>query len=125
MEWFPSGPIELTRDFANYNCSKNWTSFIVPFRNREKHLPYFLKAIKKHQFQNGQDNNYEILLVEQTDSALFNRAKLLNIGAKFAQHRGQEKCSDPVLVNKKLCLMFHDIDMLPLNPELQYDCNQR
>ena len=88
-------------------------------------MPQFLNAIIEHQFQNGQEDSYEILFVEQTDSALFNRAKLLNIGAKFAQHRGQEKCSDPVLVNKKLCLMFHDIDMLPLNPQLQYDCNQR
>ena len=125
MEWLPMGQIKLMRVFEKYNCSQNWTSFIVPFRNREHHLPQFLNAIKEHQFQNGQEDSYEILFVEQTDSALFNRAKLLNIGAKFAHLYAQEKCSDPILVNKKLCLIFHDVDMLPLNPKLQYDCNQR
>ena len=60
--------------------------------------------------------------MEQEDQNLFNRAKLINIGAKIAYLRWQEKCNvDEV----KLCIVSHDIDMLPLNPKLQYTCSQR
>jgi hypothetical protein len=37
----------------------------VPFRKREEHLPHFLKAMIKHQLNNSQENNYEILIIEQ------------------------------------------------------------
>ena len=63
--------------------------------------------------------------MEQIDTALFNRAKLMNIGAKLAHLHMQQKCNYKILVNSNLCLIFHDIDMLPLNQKLQYDCNQR
>ena len=55
----------VAKTFKNYNCSQKWTAFIVPFRKREEHLPYFLKAITKHQLNNSQENNYEILIIEQ------------------------------------------------------------
>ena len=55
----------VAKTFKNYNCSQNWTAFIVPFRKREEHLPHFLKAITKHQLNNSQENNYEILIIEQ------------------------------------------------------------
>ena len=61
--------------------------------------------------------------MEQEDQNLFNRAKLINVGAKIANLRWQEKCSDVDEV--KLCIVSHDIDMLPLNPKLQYTCSQR
>ena len=60
--------------------------------------------------------------MEQEDQNLFNRAKLINVGAKIAYLRWQEKCSDGDEV--KLCIVSHDIDMLPLNPKLQYTCSQ-
>ena len=66
---------------------------------------------------------YEIIIVEQEDQNLFNRAKLINVGAKISYLRWQEKCSDVDEV--KLCIVSHDIDMLPLNPKLQYTCSQR
>ena len=58
--------------------------------------------------------------MEQEDQNLFNRAKLINVGAKIAYLRWQEKCSDVDEV--KLCIVSHDIDMLPLNSKLQYTC---
>ena len=122
---FDNNESVIIESFTKYNCSQNWIAFIVPFRKREIHLPQYLKAIKKHQFYNFQENNYEILVVEQIDTALFNRAKLMNIGAKFAHLHMQEKCNNHTLVNSSLCLIFHDIDMLPLNQKLQYDCHQR
>ena len=65
------------------------------------------------------------MVTTQDDSALFNRAKLMNIGAKFANLHLQEKCSNQTEINENLCLVFHDIDMLPLNSDLQYDCDKR
>ena len=96
-------------------------------RKREEHLPKYIEAITKHQLNNSQEKNkdYGILIVEQDDSALFNRAKLMNIGAKFANLHFQEMCSNQSEADENLCLIFHDIDMLPLNSELQYDCQQR
>lgn len=51
---------------------------IIPYRNREPHLDYFLKhsvpLLKKYM------GNIEILVVEQTEGKLFNRGKLLNVG---------------------------------------------
>ena len=58
--------------------------------------------------------------MEQDDKNLFNRAKLINIGAKIANLRWQEKCIADN--DTKLCIVSHDIDMLPLNQDLQYTC---
>ena len=59
--------------------------------------------------------------MEQDDSYLFNRAKLINIGAKFAVLNHQEKCQ---ISSQNLCLIIHDIDMLPVNGSLQYNCEK-
>ena len=97
----------------------------MPFRKREQHLQAYLNAIKEHQINNSQENNYEILIIEQEDSAKFNRAKLMNVGAKFASLHLQEKCNIQKQIDENLCLILHDIDMLPLNPNLQYNCEKR
>jgi hypothetical protein len=51
---------------------------IIPYRNRKEHLEYFLKnsvpIFEKYL------KPYKIVVVEQGDSQLFNRGKLLNIG---------------------------------------------
>ena len=40
----------------NCNCSQEWTSFIVPYRNRKEHLPLFLKAVTNHEKLNSKQN---------------------------------------------------------------------
>ena len=40
----------------NFNCSQEWTSFIVPYRNRKEHLPLFLKAVTNHEKLNSKQN---------------------------------------------------------------------
>ena len=40
----------------NYNCGQEWTSFIVPYRNRKEHLPLFLKAVTNHEKLNSKQN---------------------------------------------------------------------
>ena len=39
----------FVQNYHDYNCSQEWTSIIVPYRDREHHLPHFLKAISDHQ----------------------------------------------------------------------------
>ena len=113
-----SEDIQIMQSFEDYNCHQHeWISILVPFRNREQHLPRFIDGITKHLHINGQ-RNYEILLIEQVDTFQFNRAKLLNVGAKMARLNYQAKC----LAMENLCLIPHDIDMIPLMPSLQYDC---
>lgn len=75
---------------------------IIPYRNRREHLDRFLPYIKN--FLNDQGVDYRIIIVEQTDDLLFNRAALLNIGAKHCE----EDCD---------ALCFHDVDRLPVEVE--------
>ena len=47
---------------------------------------------------------------------------MINIGAKIAYLRWQEKCNGD---ENKLCVVSHDIDMLPLNSELKVAFSQK
>ena len=48
---------KIQRTFRNNcNCSQEWTSFIVPYRNRKEHLPLFLKAVTNHEKLNSKQN---------------------------------------------------------------------
>jgi hypothetical protein len=63
-------------------------------------------------------------VVEQSDTAPFNRAKLMNIGAKIAVEKLGLKYG-PIKSQHYLCLIFHDIDMIPLNISIPYNCTER
>jgi hypothetical protein len=54
------------------------------------------------------DYTYEIIVVNQSDEQLFNRGKLLNIGAKYAIDNGFDY------------ICFHDVDMLPKTADYSY-----
>lgn len=79
---------------------------IVPYRNRTTHLSIFKKSIKEY-FDNI-DIPYELIIVEQDDVKLFNRGKLLNIGFNYAL---KYNCD---------YVVFHDIDMIPVNVDYSY-----
>ena len=83
---------------------KNKLAIVVPYRNRESHLETFLKYMKTYL----KDYTYEIIVVNQTDEQLFNRGKLLNIGAKYAINNGFDY------------MCFHDVDMLPKTADYSY-----
>jgi hypothetical protein len=57
------------------------TVIIIPYRDRERHLDYYLKhsvpALKKH------IENLEVIIVEQAVGKKFNRGKTINIGYKY------------------------------------------
>ena len=71
---------------------------VVPYRDRKTHLRKFI-----HHISTYVDIPYEVVVIEQFDDKAFNRGKLLNIGYLKALELG---CT---------YLVFHDIDMLPIN----------
>lgn len=79
---------------------------IVPYRDRYEQLQKFKVAIKK--YLNQKNIDYELIIVEQDSARTFNRGKLLNIGFIYAK---KLKCD---------YVVFHDIDMLPINVNYSY-----
>jgi hypothetical protein len=79
---------------------------IVPYRDRYEQLLRFKKHITKYLDDNGFD--YKLIIVEQDDKKSFNRGKLLNIGFLEAK---KNKCD---------YVVFHDVDMLPINVDYSY-----
>ena len=72
---------------------------VVPYRDRAEHLARFRDAIKPY--------GLPLVVVEQADNLPFNRAKLFNVFAKrlggFYDY-----------------YVFHDVDMMPVNPDYSY-----
>ena len=83
---------------------KNTLAIVVPDRNRESHLQTFSTYMKAYL----KEYTYEIIVVNQSDEQLFNRGKLLNIGAKYAIDNGFDY------------ICFHDVDMLPKTADYSY-----
>ncbi len=77
----------------------------IPYRDREEHLWKFLPAIKKHLRE--QNIVFDIIIVEQTFTKSFNRAKLLNIAVDHARDEYDYYC-------------FHDVDMIPTTADYGY-----
>ena len=46
----------VLKNFTSYNCDQTWATFIVPFRNREQHLPLYVQAIETHQSNQNNSN---------------------------------------------------------------------
>nr|XP_029721046.1 beta-1,4-N-acetylgalactosaminyltransferase bre-4-like [Aedes albopictus] len=82
---------------------------IVPYRDREQHLPVFLKNL--HPFLMKQQIEYGIYIVEQATGSQFNRASLMNVG--FAEAMKQKNWD---------CMVFHDVDLLPMDDRNLYTC---
>ncbi|GAB0091066.1 beta-1,4-N-acetylgalactosaminyltransferase bre-4 [Sergentomyia squamirostris] len=89
--------------------AKDHVAIVVPFRDREPHLPIFLKNL--HPFLQRQQVAYGIFVVEQTEGNLFNRAALMNVGFKEA-----------LKMSKWDCFIFHDVDLLPMDDRNLYVC---
>jgi hypothetical protein len=79
---------------------------IVPYRDRYEHLQKFKQTIIPYLKERGID--FELIVVEQDDSSAFNRGKLLNVGFLYAK---KIKCD---------YVVFHDVDMLPVDVDYSY-----
>ncbi|KAJ8922093.1 hypothetical protein NQ315_004025 [Exocentrus adspersus] len=98
-------------EFKPKQCTASINAaIIVPYRNRTRQLNIFLNYM--HHFLQKQNIHYRIFIVDQNDTLPFNRAKMLNYGAKLA------------ISLKYDCLILHDVDLLPLNTGNIYGCTK-
>lgn len=89
--------------------AKDHVAIIVPYRDRETHLPILLKNL--HPFLMKQQIEYGIFIIEQIGGSPFNRAALMNVGFIEA-----------LKLSNWDCFVFHDVDLLPLDDRNLYTC---
>jgi len=94
------------------DTKKDHVAIIVPYRNRPLQLYQFL-AFMPTFLRRKKQLHFRIYIVNQTDEFPFNRGMLLNAGFKEAQ-----------MENPWDCLIFHDVDLLPLNETNTYSCSK-
>lgn len=84
---------------------------LIPYRNRQEHLDYFINNTVPL-FEKWLPNT-KVVVVEQTDSKLFNRGALLNVGFKEYQ-------------NKTKYFFTHDVDYNPNEKVVRdiYSCDE-
>lgn len=80
-------------------------TLIIAYRNRAEHLARLLPPLR--QCLEQQQVQARILVVEQAGQGLFNRGKLMNVGAHFSWDDSDYFC-------------FHDVDMIP--EQADYRC---
>ncbi|XP_032490735.1 beta-1,4-galactosyltransferase 1 isoform X1 [Phocoena sinus] len=89
--------------------SPHKVAIIIPFRNRQEHLKYWLYYL--HPVLQRQQLDYGIYVINQAGESMFNRAKLLNVGFKEAlKDYGYN------------CFVFSDVDLIPMNDHNTYRC---
>ncbi|XP_067245955.1 beta-1,4-galactosyltransferase 1 isoform X2 [Chanodichthys erythropterus] len=84
-------------------------AMIIPFRNRDEHLKYWLYYL--HPILQRQQLDYGVYVINQGGEETFNRAKLLNIGYAEAL---KEYDYD--------CFVFSDVDLIPMDDRNFYKC---
>ncbi|KAJ1204670.1 hypothetical protein NDU88_000110 [Pleurodeles waltl] len=96
--------------FTPKNCrALQKVALIIPFRNREEHLKYWLHYL--HPILQRQQLDYGVYVINQDGDATFNRAKLLNVGYVEAL---KEYDYD--------CFVFSDVDLIPMDDRNIYKC---
>ncbi|XP_078532642.1 beta-1,4-galactosyltransferase 1 [Lissotriton helveticus] len=96
--------------FTPKNCrALQKVALIIPFRNREEHLKYWLHYM--HPILQRQQLDYGVYVINQDGDATFNRAKLLNVGYAEAL---KEYDYD--------CFIFSDVDLIPMDDRNIYKC---
>ncbi|XP_036710876.1 beta-1,4-galactosyltransferase 1 isoform X1 [Balaenoptera ricei] len=89
--------------------SPHKVAIIIPFRNRQEHLKYWLYYL--HPILQRQQLDYGIYVINQAGESMFNRAKLLNVGFKEALKDYEYNC-----------FVFSDVDLIPMNDRNTYRC---
>ncbi|XP_008419198.1 beta-1,4-galactosyltransferase 1 [Poecilia reticulata] len=82
---------------------------IIPFRNRDEHLKFWLYYL--HPVLQRQQLDYGVYVINQDGDEVFNRAKLLNVGYMEAL---KEYDYD--------CFVFSDVDLIPMDDRNTYRC---
>ncbi|XP_056154711.1 beta-1,4-galactosyltransferase 1 isoform X2 [Lampris incognitus] len=84
-------------------------ALIIPFRNRDEHLKYWLYYL--HPILQRQQLDYGVYVINQDGSETFNRAKLLNVGYMEALKEYDYNC-----------FIFSDVDLIPMDDRNIYKC---
>jgi xylosylprotein 4-beta-galactosyltransferase len=79
---------------------------LIPYRDRWDEVQILVPEL--HQFLHNQSVDHSFLILNQTDRFRFNRASLINVGWFEADRLGCDY------------FVMHDVDIVPLNPELNY-----
>ncbi|XP_045145177.1 beta-1,4-galactosyltransferase 1 isoform X2 [Echinops telfairi] len=96
--------------YAPTDCvSPHKVAVIIPFRNRQEHLRYWLYYL--HPILQRQQLDYGIYVINQDGDSMFNRAKLLNVGFKEALKDYDYNC-----------FVFSDVDLIPMDDHNAYRC---
>lgn len=96
--------------FKPSDCeARQKVAIIIPFRNREEHLKYWLYYL--HPILQRQQLDYGVYIIEQDGDVTFNRAKLLNVGY-------MESLKD----YDYGCFVFSDVDLIPMDDRNIYKC---
>uniref|UniRef100_UPI00398F8110 beta-1,4-galactosyltransferase 1-like isoform X4 n=1 Tax=Pristiophorus japonicus TaxID=55135 RepID=UPI00398F8110 len=82
---------------------------IIPFRNRDEHLKYWLYYL--HPILQRQQLDYGVYVINQHGEETFNRAKLLNVGFVEALKEYDYNC-----------FVFSDVDLIPMDDRNIYKC---
>lgn len=80
-------------------------ALIIPLRDRFEELLEFASYMDR--YLNEQHVQHKVFVINQVDVYRFNRAALINVG--YLESKGE--CD---------YLAMHDVDLLPLNPDLNY-----
>ncbi|KAM9741485.1 LOW QUALITY PROTEIN: beta-1,4-galactosyltransferase 1 [Menidia menidia] len=83
---------------------------IIPFRNRDEHLKYWLHYL--HPILQRQQLDYGVYIINQAGEEVFNRAKLLNVG--YLEALREEPAYS--------CFLFSDVDLIPMDDRNTYGC---
>lgn len=89
--------------------SPHKVAIIIPFRNRQEHLKYWLYYL--HPILQRQQLDYGIYVINQAGDSKFNRAKLLNVGFHEALKDYDYNC-----------FVFSDVDLIPMDDRNTYRC---
>ncbi|KAL7861120.1 hypothetical protein AOLI_G00174690 [Acnodon oligacanthus] len=84
-------------------------AIIIPFRNRDEHLKYWLYYL--HPILQRQQLDYGVYVINQDGDETFNRAKLLNVGYAEALKEYDYEC-----------FVFSDVDLIPMDDRNTYKC---
>ncbi|XP_040904048.1 beta-1,4-galactosyltransferase 1 [Toxotes jaculatrix] len=84
-------------------------AIIIPFRNRDEHLKYWLYYL--HPILQRQQLDYGVYVINQDGDEIFNRAKLLNVGYMEALKEYDYEC-----------FVFSDVDLIPMDDRNTYRC---
>lgn len=81
---------------------------LIPYRERAEHLKILLEKLpKKIKDRNGVLIEHHLFVIEQGNTKVFNRGKLLNVGYSLIHQFYEYIC-------------FHDVDLIPLEADYSY-----